>query len=116
MDMVTIIEKIQGFTNVQVRLIEKDRPFMDCVLEKKDVEACFSLIRNELGDPVKDFNAPVRLTSDIRTIVDQMGGIWKDQCLFLKKQEERQFLFAMFWPWQSDLQLVTLKIGVYRQT
>jgi hypothetical protein len=83
---------------------------LEGVLHRQELQRCYELLKEALGPPAKEFGAQVRFDRPAQQVVDALGGIRKDQCLFLKPDGD-QVAYAALWPWASDAQRVTLRVG-----
>jgi hypothetical protein len=83
------------------------------VLARGDLSRCCQLLAGALGPPAKEFGKTVRFAKPAQAVVEHLGGIRPDQCLFLKEEPNQPIAFAALWPWASNPQRVTLKVGVF---
>ena len=95
-----------------IRTTPASGDYLEGVLAAAEVERCCELLTQVLGPPVKPFGAAVALEPAVRRIVERLGGIRQDQCLYLQAQSDGHGRYAALWPWASDPNRVTLKIGV----
>ncbi len=73
------------------------------------------VLRKALGAPAKAFNQAARFDGGMQRVVERLGGIRDDQCLFLKPGTDQALAYAALWPWESDSTRVTLKVGTTKQ-
>ncbi len=98
---------------MEVRTAPPSGDYLEGVLAHPDLERCYELLKQHLGAPAKEFAQPPRLPRQVQRLVNDLGGIRVDQCLFLKTIEVHGTIYAALWPWASDPRRVTLKVGVY---
>lgn len=108
----SLIVDIQRQLPFEVRTASPD--YLEGVLQRHDLPRFQALLTNTFGQPTKDFDQPPALPTETQRAIDEMGGIRQDQCLFLTISTNKPIAFAMLWPWASDPQRVTLKLGLYR--
>ena len=87
--------------------------YFEGVLSREDLGACCELLSGTFGPAAKEFGKVVRFTRQCQTMVATLGGIRPDQCLFIKEEANRPVAFAALWPWASNSDRITLKVGVY---
>ena len=109
-----LIEALQqAITFVELREASPDGGYFEGVLAREDLLRCCQLLGGALGPAAKEFGKTVRLTKPAQAVVNHLGGIRPDQCLFLKEAPNQPVAFAALWPWASNPDRVTLKVGVY---
>jgi len=107
-----IITSIRSSFKLEERPSPEPEKYFEAVIQRTELKRCVDLLETNLGSPVKPFDQDLKLDKGIQKIADDLGGIWKDQCLFLKQNESQEFIFAAFWPWGSDPERITLKLGL----
>ncbi len=109
----SVIACVKREISILVRSTDASEDFLDGVLLRQDLKRAQELLTQTFGLPVKAFDAPVRLDRNTNSMIRALGGIRQDQCLFLIQQEGSAVGgYAMLWPWASDPQRVTLKVGI----
>ena len=103
----------QAISFVERREASEDGGYFEGVLARSDLERCCQLLSGALGPAAKDFGKTVKFTKPAQAVVNHLGGIRPDQCLFLKEEPNQPIAFAALWPWASNPQRVTLKVGVF---
>ncbi len=111
-----IVRLKQTIPVVQMRAASDAGDALEVVIGRHDLKACYDLLSEVLGAPIKEFGKPAKFDPAMQTVVDQLGGIWLDQCLFLKQDAGSAMTYAALWPWASDATRVTLKVGVHPAT
>ena len=101
--------------NIRFLIIRTAPPSGDSlegVMAATEVERCCALLTQALGPPAKPFGAAMTLDASSRRIVERLGGIRPDQCLYLQLQPDGHGRYASLWPWASDPTRITLKLGL----
>ena len=98
---------------IEIRPSSKSGRYLEAVLRRSDLERCASLVGQVFGPPAKGFGQRAAFAPDTKPIVEALAGIRPEQCLYLKPGLDRSMLYAAFWPWGTDPQRITLKIGIY---
>ena len=109
-----LIEALQqAIPFVERREASPDGAYFEGVLARGDLERCYQLLSGALGPAAKEFGKTVRFAKPAQAVVNHLGGIRPEQCLFLKEEANQPIAFAALWPWASNPDRVTLKVGVY---
>ena len=108
-----LIVTIQRSLPLEIRTAPPSGEYLEGVLLRDALPQLCELLAGALGRPTKDFEQKVSLSKDIQAMVNAIGGIRDDQCLFLKISTNKPIGYAMLWPWASDPQRVTIKVGVF---
>jgi len=103
----------QAIPFVELREASAAGDYLEGVLARGDLERCHQLLSGTFGPAAKEFGKTVRFTKPAQAVVDHLGGIRPDQCLFLKEEPNQPIAFAALWPWASNPDRITLKVGVY---
>lgn len=84
------------------------------VLLRQDLQRCSKLLEEAFGKPMKAFGAEVDLDREIEKAIEPLGGIRAEQCLFFVKGKDaaQPDAYAVLWPWASNAERVTLKVGL----
>ena len=106
-----MIEEIKSTLWIETRLKSRELEYLEGVIYREDLEKLNSLLKKYLGPPVKESGRGTYLPKEIRGIIDNLGGLRKEQSFFYK-QEGAQVVYAAIWPWESDPNRITLKSGV----
>ena len=102
-------------TNIRflvVRTAPASGDYLEGVLAAAEMERCCALLEQALGPPLKPFRTAATLEPSMRRLVERLGGIRQDQCLYLQLQADGHSRYASLWPWASDPNRLTLKLGV----
>jgi len=110
----SLIREIQVLGPDQIRP-ESREDYLDAVLLREGLEAYEVQLEGVFGKPAKPFDEKGKFVGDLDEMVDSIGGIDKDQCLYLRRFEDGKVLYAALWPWE-DPENVTLKLGMFDQS
>ena len=108
-----LIPELTRAVPMKVRTARASGNYLEAIVLRKDVEGCLAALRQALGPPVKDFDNAATLEPKLQRALDEVGGIRIDQCLFLKSDEPPHTVYAALWPWASDPERITLRVGVF---
>lgn len=106
-----LIATLTSSFQLEVRVAPTSGEYLEAVLRRPELSRCFDAFSAALGPPVKDFGKVGTFDRDVKRIVDALGGIRPDQCLFAKSLPGQQMVYAALWPWASDATKVTIKVG-----
>ena len=103
--------------NSTVTFLERRSPadktdYLEAVLSRQELKRCYEFLLQQFGSVAKDFGQPAKFDKQTAKVVEKIGGIWTDQCLFFIKMDGNTAVYAALWPWASDASKVTLKAGV----
>ena len=101
-----------AMTFVEQRAVPPTGEYLEGVLLRSQLQPCCTVLAKSLGPPLKDFNEAAKFEPRIQKAVDRLGGIRIDQCLFFAKGQESQVAYAALWPWASNPEKITLKVGL----
>jgi hypothetical protein len=87
---------------------------LEVVIARRDLDRACELLRDAFGPAAKEFGKPSTLDAAARKVVEQLGGIRQDQCLYLQPSAGAEITYAVLWPWSSDSTRVTLKVGTWK--
>jgi hypothetical protein len=112
-----VVQRLIETLKQEIRFVEH-RPgrgsvtYLETVLLRQDLASCCSLLQQALGPPLKDFGQSAQFEPAIQRVVALLGGIRIDQCLFFARGEGQQVGYAALWPWASDPNRITLRVGL----
>jgi hypothetical protein len=107
-----LIESLKKAIPLEVRAKQDVEFYLEGVLVREHLEQCCEILRAVLGPEAKAFGQRAALDARGKQVVEHVGGIRPEQCLFLRAAGEAHMAFAALWPWDSDANRVTLKVGV----
>ena len=108
----SLVEALRKGVPMVVRTTAASNDYLEGVFSRQDLKRCHDLLSETLGPPMKDFGEVPAFSREVSRVVNQIGGIRVEQCLFFKAGEQGQVFFAALWPWASDPTRITLKVGV----
>ncbi|MDP3703274.1 MAG: hypothetical protein Q8R78_02675 [Candidatus Omnitrophota bacterium] len=103
----------QAITFIEKREATPSGDYFEGVLSRGDLARACELLEGTFGPAAKEFGKVVKFAGQHQIMVKQIGGVQPDQCLFIKDESNRPIAFAALWPWASNPQRVTLKVGVF---
>lgn len=105
-----VIEEIKKTVKMQVRPDSKENEYLEAVVDTAELASLQSLLNKYLGSAAKEPGKEAKLPKEIQQFVDAMGGLRIDQSFYYKK-EGAKAVFAALWPWASNPNKITLKVG-----
>ena len=106
-----MMEELKGTLRMEIRPNSQELEYLEAVLQTKDLELLHSLLKKHLGPAAKESGKEANLPKEIEELVDSLGGLRNEQSFFYR-QEGHQVIYAAIWPWQSNPNKITLKVGV----
>jgi hypothetical protein len=103
-----ILSKISHININEKRTLSEE--YSELVFLNKDIEELYKVFADIFGEPLKKQGA--KPSKDILRLTKEYGGVWEDQTLF-KKDNEQSTIIAMFWPWQDNMH-TTLKMAAIK--
>lgn len=106
----TLAKTIDDLPDLSLRFYEESRSLYQVTSTGHSLVDLAGIMSSFFGAPVKapGKNLPVALRFD--PTVKYLGGIRKDQALFLKKLKTGSF-FGALWPWQRDKKKIEIHLG-----
>jgi len=108
MTLKDILSKISHININEKRTISDE--YSELVFLNKDIEELYKIFTDIFGQPLKKQGA--KPSKDILRLTKDYGGVWENQTLF-QKDNEQSIIIAMFWPWQDSLH-TTLKMAAIK--
>lgn len=108
-----LIKKLDSLPQV----IKQSKLDSRCLYEAVSKGLSVNFLEQNIGDFFllqKPAGAKLPLKLRFNKTVRMLGGIRKNQSLFLKKTSVGE-IYGALWPWQSDLQNITILIGFNRE-
>jgi hypothetical protein len=106
----TLAKQIDDLPDVRSRFYEQVRSLYQVTASGQPMGALMDLLSDYFGPPAKAPGRPVPATLRFVPTVKHLGGIRKDQALFLKKTKTGAFYGAL-WPWQHDVGKIEIHLG-----
>ncbi len=88
--------------------------YLELVVNGERIDEYCDYLDEIFGEPAKDFGARYRFSPAVDELVGSIGGIAKEQSIYLRRFDAGFVAYAALWPW-SDPESVTLKVGVFEQ-
>jgi len=110
--LIEAIKKTISLWEVRSAPTATDR--LEVVVARRDLDRVCQLLQEAFGPAAKEFGKPSKFDATAQKVVEQLGGIRQDQCLFLKPDASAEVAYAVLWPWSSDSTRVTLKVGTWK--
>ena len=107
-----LIGAVKSGVALEVRANVSTPAYLEAVLTRDHLPQCEAALRAALGEPAKPFGGKSALAPDVRELVDRIGGVRPNQCVFLAAADGGGTVYAALWPWQSDASRITLKLGL----
>ena len=101
-----------GVPFVEQRAMPPTGDYLEGVLMREQLPVCCKFLEQSLGPALKDFHEAVTLDPRIQKAVARLGGIRLEQCLFFARGEQNQVGYAALWPWASNPEKITIKVGI----
>jgi hypothetical protein len=109
-----MVEKIKETLSMEIRRDSQESEYFEAVINKrKNLTLLKSILKKEFGRAAKEAGKEANLPIEIQRLVDSLGGLRTKQSFFYKKEGNR-VMFAVLWPWESDPNKITLKVGLER--
>ena len=99
-------------TFVEQRAVSPSGEYLEGVLQREQLSSCSKLLEQSLGPPLKKFHEAIAFDPRIQKAVARIGGIRLEQCLFFASGEQNQVGYAALWPWASNPEKITIKVGL----
>jgi hypothetical protein len=109
MTLKEIIEKCSKLDIKEKRCVSDE--YYELIFYSKDINEWNRIFADIFGHPVKP--AGTKPTVDDLSFTKDYGGICANQILF-KKDDNKQVIIAMFWPWQDNTHS-TLKLFLFKK-
>ncbi len=85
--------------------------YLEAVMRTEGIEAVRDLLELSFSQALTDFDDPCRLETDLAEALAPIGGITRDQALYLDRFEDEAYAYCSLWPW-GDPRFYTLKLGL----
>lgn len=105
-----MIEEIRNNVDMHIRPNSVGDEYLEAVIKKKDLDYINSILKKYLGSETK-ISFAKSYTPEIQKTLDTIGGLRADQSFFFKK-DDGKIIFAALWPWETNPDKITLKIGI----
>ncbi len=109
-DFLDLVKKTDSLASMDRRSYEESRSLYEAVSEGRDINVMAEQLEGFFGPPSKPSGESISLKVRFDPSVKYLGGIRKEQCLFLKKLKVGEFYGAL-WPWQKGPETLTVHLG-----
>ena len=106
----TLAKQVDDLPDVRSRFYEQARSLYQVTASEQPMDALMDLLTDYFGTAVKAPGKSVPAALRFAPTVKHLGGIRKDQALFLKKTKTGAFYGAL-WPWQQDAGKIEIHLG-----
>lgn len=107
----TLVGALQAVPLLERRSPAEKTDYLEGVISRQELKRCYELLMQQFGSATKEFGQPAKFDRVTTQLVERIGGIWNDQCLFFSAIDGKKAVYAALWPWNSDPTKVTLKAG-----
>lgn len=110
----TFIDELKNTVPMELRSSPQETDYLDAVISLKDAAAMETQLARLIGPPHKITGLMLRKQSELKDIINRIGGVMIEQTLFYRR-ENGAITYAMLWPWDSDPSRITLKAGIIKE-
>ncbi len=108
--MMDMVKEIRDNVRMEVRPNSTSSEYLEAVIGKSNLELLQTVITKHLGRAAKEPGEEAEFSEEVKKVVDSLGGLRMEQSFFYRREDNR-VVFAALWPWQSDPERITLKVG-----
>ncbi len=106
----TLVKGVDDLPGVASRFYERPRSMYQVTAPGYSMEELTGIMADYFGPPAKASGKNLRVSMRFEPTVKFIGGIRKDQALFLKKMKTGSFYGAL-WPWERETDKVEILLG-----
>ena len=107
---INLVQKLDALPDISKRFWEASRSLFQATSKNREIEALESLLSEFFGPPVKPANKSLPRKLSKESTVKYLGGIHKEQSLFLLHLKTGSFYGAL-WPWRRNKSKVEIHLG-----
>jgi len=108
-----LITSLKSAVPMEIRTAPDSGTYLEGVLTRKNLAQCVTLLQDAFGAPAKDFDQSARFERTMAPLIEAIGGVRTDQCVFVDAHGNPYMAYAALWPWASDPERITLKVGLF---
>ncbi|MBC2711381.1 MAG: hypothetical protein HGJ94_10415, partial [Desulfosarcina sp.] len=108
----TLAKGIDDLPDLSTRFFEESRSLYQVTSSGYSIDELVAILSEFFGTPAKAPGKSLPVTLRFDPIVKYLGGIRKDQTLFLKKLKTGAFYGAL-WPWKRDAAKIEVHLGFF---
>ncbi len=105
-----IVKKIDSLPDMQRTSYSETRSLYQTISKGKDLNALAKELEEFFGKPVKPAGKSIPLMLRFNPSIKYLGGVRKDQLLFIKKVKAG-FYYGALWPWKREPDKITVHLG-----
>ena len=105
-----LIAEVDGLPGTEARFYEESLSLFQSIAKGMDVDALERQLAAFFGPPDKPAGKPLPVALRFNSSAKYLGGIQKEQSLFIKKTAAGEFYGAL-WPWQRKKNVTTIHLG-----
>jgi hypothetical protein len=107
---VDLIQEIEGLPDNHKRFYEESRSIYQATTTKHDIADLEKLLSKFFNSPVKPAGKPLPRKLRKSSVATYLGGVEKDQSLFITELKTGQFYGAL-WPWRRNKKKIEVHLG-----
>lgn len=107
---INLVYVIDGLPDNTKRFYEESRSLYQTTVIKRDIADLENLLSKFFGAPVKPAGKPLARKYRKSSVVKYLGGLEKDQSLFVVELKTGQFYGAL-WPWRRNKAKIEIHMG-----
>jgi Domain of unknown function (DUF4388) len=107
---IELVQEIESLPNNSKRFYEESRSLYQTTILKSDITDLEKLLSKLFGAPVKPSGKPLPRKLRKSSVVKYLGGLEKNQSLFLTELKTGQFYGAL-WPWRRNKSKIEIHLG-----
>jgi hypothetical protein len=108
--LIELARQVDALPNISKRFFEESRSLYQATSVGQNVEALEKILSEFFGPPVKPAGKPLPRKMRNNSSVNYLGGIQKDQSLFLISLKTGEFYGAL-WPWKRNKDKIEIHLG-----
>ena len=107
---IELVEDVDSLPDIKKRFYEESRSIYQTTATKRDIADLEKLLAKFFGPPVKPAGKALPRKLRKSSVVKYLGGIEKDQSLFILELKTGQFYGAL-WPWRRNKGNIEIHLG-----
>ena len=105
-----LVATVDDLSETESRFYEQGPSLFQSIAKGKEVHELEQILGTYFGPPSKPAGQPLPMALRFNNSAKHLGGIQKEQSLFIKKTAIGEFYGAL-WPWQRKKKVTTLHLG-----
>ena len=107
-----LVETLDKLPDMDRRVSEDGLSLYHAISKEIEISDLQTIFSSFFGEPVKHAGEPLPDTLTDNLAINYLGGVKKDQVLFLKQIGQGEMYGALF-PWQRKVNVITVHLGLY---